>query len=149
MTRSTTSFHFPDVNVWLALSYQSHAHHGIAVEWFDSLPDSSRLCFCRITQLALLRLLTTEQIMGDEALTQRQAWSVYDSWLEDDRVVYVDEPPTLETRFRSLTQSQRPNPKEWPDSYLAAFAESAGFQIVTFDKGLRRRASGAILLSSE
>ena len=63
----------------MALSFQGHVHHDIAPEWFESLDDrdDARLCFCRITQLSLLRLITTEAVMRKhEVLSQRQAWDV-------------------------------------------------------------------------
>ncbi len=147
MKESTTSFLFPDLNVWLALSYESHIHHRVASAWFDSLLDSSRLCFCRMTQIGLLRLLTTEQIMNpQEVLTQRQAWLVYDQLLEDDRIVFIDEPADLEIAFRSASQLRRAAPKDWADSYLIAFARSAGFRLVTFDKAISRKANDVVLL---
>ncbi len=150
MRESTTSFLFPDLNVWLALSYESHVHHEFASAWFDSLPDSSRLCFCRMTQIGLLRLLTTEQIMtAEEVLTQRQAWQVYDQLLEDDRIVFTDEPAALENVFRTASQLRRAAPKDWADSYLIAFAQSAGYRLVTFDKAIGRKANSAILLTAE
>jgi uncharacterized protein len=146
MRRSTTLFLFPDINVWLALSYQAHQHHQIARNWFESLSDSSRLCFCRISQLGLLRLLTTESVMKTEILTQSDAWRVYDQWLDDERIVFTDEPATLEPLFRAASHGGRPATKEWTDAYLAAFAESAGFQLVTFDRGLHHRVLDGILL---
>lgn len=149
MTRSTTSFLFPDLNVWLALSYQAHVHHRIASAWFNSLSDSVRVCFCRMSQIGLLRLLTTEAIMtAEEVLNQKQAWRVYDQWLEDGRVIFLDEPAALEISFREASQLRRAAPKDWADSYLIAFAQSAGIQLVTFDQAIRRKASDTILLSS-
>ncbi|HEY1469200.1 MAG TPA: TA system VapC family ribonuclease toxin [Candidatus Acidoferrum sp.] len=148
MTKSTTSFLFPDLNVWLALSAQSHVHHGAATQWLEALSGSQRLCFCRFTQLGLLRLLTTAQLMGaDEVLSQMQAWNVYDEWLSDERAVYLDEPLELEKSFRALTQLRRAAPKDWADSYLIAFAQSAGIRLVTFDKAIGHRSSDTILLS--
>ncbi len=122
-------------------------HHGIALSWFKSLAESTRLCFCRITQMGLLRLLTTESIMETEVLTQMQAWGVYDRWLGDERMVFMDEPATLEQMFRAASHARRPATKEWTDAYLAAFAESAGFRLVTFDRGLHQRAHDGILLT--
>ena len=146
MRRSTTSFLFPDLNVWLALSYQAHRQHGQAVEWFNSLSDTVRICFCRVTQLGLLRMLTTEAVLRDEVLTQREAWQVYDRWLEDERVVFVEEPSMLEPTFRSLTRSSRASNKEWADSYLIAFSETGGFELVTFDKAMGRKSRNVLLL---
>jgi predicted nucleic acid-binding protein len=66
------SFLFPDVNVWLALTYGRHIHHATAARWLDGLTDAS-LYFCRFTQLGLLRLLTNEQVMAASVLNQRRA----------------------------------------------------------------------------
>ena len=85
MPRYLKSFLFPDVNVWVALSFQGHFHHDIARECFEALDDRDgvRLCFCRITQISFLRLITTEAVMGkDEVLSPRQACDVYDPWFE-------------------------------------------------------------------
>ncbi len=147
MTKSTTSFLFPDINVWLALSHQSHVHHRLASAWFESLSDSTRLCFCRMTQVGLLRLLTTEQVMNPgDPFTQHQAWRLYDGLLEDDRIVFVNEPDTLERSFRDSSQMRRAAPKDWADSYLIAFAQAAGFQLVTFDRAIRNKFSGSLYL---
>ncbi len=57
----------------MALSFQGHVHHNIAREWFELLDDrdDARLCFCRVTQLSFLRLITTEAVMGkDEVLSE-------------------------------------------------------------------------------
>ncbi len=147
MPRSSSSFLFPDINVWLALSYERHVHHSAARLWFEEQRDNSRLCFCRFTQLGLLRLLTTDAVMAEEVLTQLQAWHVYDSWMDDDRMVFLEEPSTIEPRFRVLTQHKQPAAKDWSDSYLSAFAATAGLRLVTFDRSLHKKLSNAELLS--
>jgi uncharacterized protein len=147
MPKSTNSFLFPDINVWLALSYQRHIHYPSARDWFEQLDDHSRVCFCRFTQLGLLRLLTTSAVMGeDEVLSQNEAWFVYDRWIEDDRVLYLEESSALEARFRALTRNERPAPKDWGDSFLCAFAETADLRLVTFDQGLRQKGANVLLL---
>jgi len=54
MPKYLKSFLFPDLNVWLALTFQGHFHHDIARGWFESLDAQveARLCFCRNTQLS-------------------------------------------------------------------------------------------------
>jgi hypothetical protein len=148
MPESTTSFLFPDINVWIALTYQGHIHHGRAAEWFSTIPADSRLFFCRFTQLGFLRLLTAEAVMGDELMNQRQAWQTYDLWLQDDRVACLDEPSGLERIFRNLTRLRRPATKDWADSYLCAFASASQLSLVTFDRSLSRKASNSRLLSA-
>jgi toxin-antitoxin system PIN domain toxin len=145
MPGSTTSL-FPDINVWVALTYEGHAHHRRAATWFATLAPDASLVFCRFTQLGLLRLLTTEAVMGDEVMTQPQAWAAYDLWLQDPRVELGDEPAGIEPRFRALTRLRQPATKDWADSYLAAFATVGELTLITFDRGLRTRASPVVVL---
>jgi hypothetical protein len=145
MPPSTTSL-FPDVNVWVALTYEGHTHHSNAAEWFATLPPDATLAFSRLTQLGLLRLLTADAVMSDEVMTQPQAWGAYDRWLQDPRVELVDEPAEIETRFRVLTRLRQAATKDWADSYLAAFATVGQLTLVTFDRGLRAKVKSAILL---
>jgi uncharacterized protein len=146
MPGSTTSF-FPDINVWVALTYEGHAHHPTAAAWFGTLRPDVRLVFCRLTQLGLLRLLTTEAVMGDEVMTQPQAWVTYDRWRQDPRVELVDEPAEVEARFRALTRVRQPAAKDWADSYLAAFATVDRLTFVTFDRGLRAKTRSMVVLA--
>jgi toxin-antitoxin system PIN domain toxin len=148
MPRYTRSSLFPDVNVWIALTYDRHAHHLAARNWLQALDRDARLFFCRFTQIGFLRLLTNEAVMGhDEVRGQAEAWGVYDRWIEDPRVLFVDEPRGMEPSFRSMSQLQRPAPKDWADSYLAAFAMVSEMTLVTFDQGFRTRIRDLIVLS--
>jgi uncharacterized protein len=145
MSAYSTSSVFPDLNVWIALSSTRHAHHRKAVEWLRGQEDV-RLIFCRYTQLGFLRLLTTEAVMGGDTLTQVQAWNEYDEWLKSGLAVLLEEPVQLEEIFRSFTRQVQSSPKEWADSYFAAFSVASGMRVVTFDRGLKSRLRDAILL---
>jgi len=146
MQRSTRSFLFPDVNVWIALTYRGHIHYNAARIWLDSVPDDSELCFCRLTQVGFLRLLTTPAVMGNRVMSQAAAWEVYDDWLENGRAGFIEEPPSIERIFRALSQSRQPTPKDWADSYISAFAQDSGLRLVTFDQALQRRTGGSLSL---
>jgi hypothetical protein len=37
---------FPDINVWVALTYEGHSHHSDAAQWFATLPPDARFAFC-------------------------------------------------------------------------------------------------------
>jgi uncharacterized protein len=78
---------------------------------------------------------------SDQVKSQRGAWNAYDSWLEDERVEFLDEPGGLDTQFRALTQSPHAPPKDWADSYLAAFAQLSRLTVVTFDRAFLLLAS--------
>ena len=140
-----TSF-FPDVNVWLALTYEHHAHHESAAQWLEGTEQS--VFFCRLTQLGLLRLLTNETLMAEDVLTQRKAWQAYRRWLDDERVSVHDEPDSarLESTFEELSTRSRRSTKRWTDAYLAAFARTAGLTLVTFDRALRTMPSVTVEL---
>lgn len=142
----TTSYLFPDINVWVALTHGGHVHHTIANDWYESLDEGVSFRFCRFTQLGFLRLLTASAVMGDDVLVQSEAWALYDRWLKDDRVEMLEEPSGLERPFRALTRSRQASPKAWGDAYLAAFAESSQLTLVTFDRAFRGKVRPLILL---
>lgn len=149
MRESSRLFLFPDINVWVALTYERHVHYNMAHNWFERLAPTARVFFCRLTQLGLLRLLTAPAVMGvDQARTQRDAWKAYDSWFEDGRVESLEEPGGLDTHFRALTQSPQASPKDWADSYLAAFAHVSRLTIVTFDQAFQNKAEDLLLLGT-
>lgn len=139
--------YFPDVNVWIALAYEGHQHHDSATTWLVGL-NGVAIYFCRFTQLGFLRLLTHPSVMGEDVRNQTEAWQAYDAFLQDERVSFHTEvePQRIESAFRGLTSGGRSFPQQWPDAYLAAFAQVAGFTLVTFDRGLRRMAAGASVL---
>jgi predicted nucleic acid-binding protein len=70
-----------------------------------------------------------------------------DRVFSDERVAFAAEPPEMEGAFRKLTSGDGSSPKAWADAYLAAFADQLRAQIVTFDKALAGKATGALLLS--
>lgn len=137
-----------DINAWVALSFDLHAHHAAAKQWYVAAPPSAKFVFCRQTQLGLFRIMTTTAVMGPEVLTQLECWQIYDRWIESGQVAWADEPQDMEVRLRALTSHAAASPKEWMDAYLAAFAETAGIQLVTFDRALAAKAKGAVLLGS-
>jgi hypothetical protein len=142
-----TSSIFLDVNVWLALSYPAHIHQATASTWFASVDESTVFVFCRQTQLSFFRLMTTEAVLGPDVISQTECWAIYDRWINAGKAVLAREPLAMEAALRKRTTSNSPSPKAWADAYLAAFAETAGLTLVTFDRTLAGQVKGAILLS--
>lgn len=139
--------YFPDINVWIALTYRGHQHHLAAATWFDHLRGDTA-GFCRLTQLGFLRLLTHPTVMGPEVKSQLQAWRSYDLLFSDARVTFYTEldPLAVEDEFRMLTTSTHFSPQQWPDPYLAGFAKAGNLILVTFDGALSKLAGGKVLL---
>jgi toxin-antitoxin system PIN domain toxin len=131
---------FPDLNVWVALSVAAHSHNARAWRWLDSLPLGTRLVFSRYTQIGLLRLLTNESVMGEQTLTLRRAWAVYDQWVEDMRVEFYPETAGLDAIFRETTRpvTAKAASKWVGDCYLLAYARHIHAALVTFDAALHR-----------
>lgn len=86
--------------------------------------------------------------MSTEVKNQAEAWQVYDRWLDDPHTVFLEEPLGLDPTFRDRSQQPHSAPKDWADSYLAAFASVSGLQIVTFDRAMRGKTSGVLLLAN-
>jgi uncharacterized protein len=147
-----TSLSFPDINVWLALLLEDHTHRRIALEWWDT-GEADSIAFCRITQLGVLRLLTTPAAMNGKPLTMNAAWKAHDRLYRDPRVVFLPEPASLEEPLRRLasggaasSSKNRWAPKLWAEGYLAAFASRSGATLVTFDRALASRSGNSVLL---
>jgi toxin-antitoxin system PIN domain toxin len=141
-----TSSVFPDINVWIALVFDQHRHHEDAVRWYNALDPFTIFAFCRHTQLGLFRLLSTDTVMGQNALSLRDCWQVYDEWIDTGQAVLLPEPAAMEDELRRRTSQAMVAPKLWADAYLAAFAEAAELTLVTFDRVLAGKVKGAVLL---
>ena len=133
---------FPDLNVWLALSDADHEHSEEAWNWMSSLSRDAWLIFSRYTQIGLLRLLTNSSVMGEQTLRLRDAWAVYDRWLEDPRVEFYPEPRGLDALFRQCTGpfAAQPATKAVGDCWLLAYSNGIDATLVTFDRALCRSA---------
>lgn len=91
-----------------------------------------------MTQQGFLRLASNPKVFGSSALTLADAWNAYDVVQCDPLIAYHEEPAGIEAAWRNLTNAHTFAPHVWNDAYLAAFALTAGLQIVTFDKGFSK-----------
>ena len=133
----------PDINVWIALSSDLHVHHGVAKSWFLSMPPRS-VAFCRVTQMGFLRLISNPKVMAGDAVTQRQAWTIYEELLRDQRVFFSPEHSELEPNWKRYSLFLLSGIPSWTDAYLAGFAKARSWQLVSFDRGFRRLQSDEI-----
>jgi toxin-antitoxin system PIN domain toxin len=125
-----------DVGVWLAAVWGRHVHYPVASEWFNQADD---MVFCRVTQMGLLRLLSTPAIMGGDAVDRSQAWRLFDQLRSDERVVWADEPEGLDAVWRVISARDDKSHKLWTEDYLAAFAQAGDLTLVTLDRKLPGR----------
>ncbi len=132
------TLYFPDLNIWLALSDVENSHSVIAWAWINGLEPDDRLIFSRYTQIGLLRLLTNSTVMGNQTLTLREAWDVYDRWLADPSVEFRPDPELVDESFRLVTEpfASKAASKWIGDCWLLAFARTTQSHLVTFDRAL-------------
>ncbi len=126
-----------DVNVWLAAAWARHVHHSIAKSFVDA--EGADMVFCRVTELAFLRLVTNRAVTGEDALTRRQAWDLLLALQNDPRIKFVPEPRGLAPLWIAFSKRDDRSHLLWTDDYLAAFAQTIGAELVTLDAGLRSR----------
>lgn len=100
--------------------------------------DEDEVLYCRITQIGLLRLLTTRAVMGSDCLTTGRAWDVYAQWLGDPKVRLGREPAEAEEWFRQASKPfwRQSSPKALGDCYLVALGRALHAKVVTLDRGL-------------
>ena len=141
------TLNFLDSNVWLALIWSRHVHSESARSWFDEASNNDeQFFFCRFTQITVLRLLTTDRVMGKDTSTMSEAWSLWDRIWADTRIAFLPEPDELEKEFRSRSRLSSQSPKVWADAYLLAFAAVAGLKFITFDHALQSRGADVLVL---
>lgn len=121
-----------DVSVWLPLSAPDHIHHLRARRYWDE-EASDELAFCRITALALLRLLTNRHILGDAVLNGESAWRALETWLAQSRITFISEPAGINELLEHWAGRFDLRGARWTDAYLAAFAAAGDCRLVTFD----------------
>lgn len=126
-----------DANVWLALAAEAHTHHQRARAYWEA-EAAPMSAFCRVTQLAFLRHLTNQFVMGDQRLSPLAAWKKLQEFLALPEIKCLPEPAGLDDQLRNFCNLGRTSPNLWTDAYLAAFAKCAGLRMVTFDQGFSR-----------
>ena len=126
-----------DVNVWLAASWARHRHHDLAKAWLDQEDDD--LAFCRVTEMAILRLVTNPTVTGRDVVTRKRAWELVELLMADPRVRFLQEPDGLKPLWVAFSKRDDRNHLLWTDDYLAAFAQTADAELVTLDRAFRTR----------
>ena len=76
-------------------------------------------------------------------MTVGDAFRVYEAWICDPHVEFLQEPAEVDTLFRFATAhvSRLSSPKALGDCYLLAVSQAAHARLVTFDAGLSRLAA--------
>ena len=129
-----------DANLWVALAFAAHPHHAIASRHFNARESSQPTAFCRVTQQAFLRLVSTPLIQwtyASRTITNATAWSKCQDLLALPQILWLDEPEGFEILWHRLAAISSASPKLWMDAYLAAFAIRHEVEFVTLDSDFK------------
>ena len=123
-----------DVNVWVALAHEDHAHHALAKRYWENSATET-IAFCRLTMLGFFRIITNGAAMSGQPFNAPEAWELYRSFLAAPNVTLVHEPARFEQRLAEMSDKKSFPSARWTDCALAAWALATGCRIVSFDKG--------------
>ncbi|MBM5828002.1 MAG: PIN domain-containing protein [Cyanobacteria bacterium M_surface_7_m2_040] len=126
-----------DSNVWLALSFLNHPHHGAARQALVSASHQAPWLLCRATQQSFLRLASTPVITAAydvSRLTNRDALQALEALMALHQVALIEEPPGVMECWARLGAISKAAPKLWMDAYLAAVAITGGWTLLSLDR---------------
>lgn len=124
----------PDVNVLLALAWQSHVHHDAAHAWFQQAAGDG-WATCLLTQSAFLRLSINPHVVhvATDCIVARELLA--DLTRHPHHRFLADSPPLTSDLFDPLA------PKihgygQMTDATLLFFARVSDVKLVTFDQSV-------------
>jgi toxin-antitoxin system PIN domain toxin len=101
-----------DANVWLALAVEAHTHHRRARTYWER-EAAPVAAFCRVTQMAFLRLLTNPSVMGSQVLSPSSASAKTADFLRLPEVELFDEPLGVHDAWERFATAGRISPNLW------------------------------------
>ncbi|MFI5384996.1 MAG: TA system VapC family ribonuclease toxin [Fimbriimonadales bacterium] len=133
----TAATDLPDVNVWVALSTPDHPMRPAAARYWREA-SAPNFAFSRVTALGLVRVVSSPTHFGGRSLDPADAWRAYAIWRLRPEVHLFEEPPHCDSLIEEWIHKGLVTARTWTDAYLAAFALSSGFRLVTFDQDFGR-----------
>ncbi len=126
-----------DVNVVFAIMVERHVHHAAAWKWWEKR-EAGSVGLCLPVRLGLLRLLTNRKAMENTPVNPDVALAAWDAMEADERTFDIGLPTSAgEACFRKNVAGRVPTPNLWTDALLAAWSETAGYRLSSFDGGFR------------
>ena len=133
----------PDVNVLVALMWESHLHHARARHWFAGLGDDV-VATCSVTQTGFVRVSSNPNVLTD-AISVREATAILSAlvhrpshrFLPDDRG-YIDNPLVPHDRLVGHRQVT--------DAHHLAIARAHDASVVSFDQGMKTLGDSSVNL---
>jgi toxin-antitoxin system PIN domain toxin len=124
-----------DVNLLMALLWESHEHHDIARGWFRTVNEFAT---CPVTQLGFARV-SSHPALG-YGMSPDEAFAVLRRLLADSRHRFV--PDDLSCDDRVVRTDWISSTNQVTDHYLVALARQHRVTLATFDEPLAARFAG-------
>jgi uncharacterized protein len=93
-----------------------HVDHAVTADWCRKEADD--IAFCRITQMGMLRLLSSPAITGEDAIDRSQAWRTYDQLWADERVIRGRFAAELDAVWQAISARDDKSHKLWTNPGL-------------------------------
>ena len=135
-----------DTNVLLADVLDFHVHHILAREWFFNQDSDTIFYLPRVVQISFLRLLSSESVLKEDAVTNQRAIEVWEKLLLDTRFQYLPDKNYTLQKWPFLGNKQKKDPKLWMDGYLAGLAIENSLVLVSLDKGFKKMKQDGLVL---
>jgi toxin-antitoxin system PIN domain toxin len=127
-----------DTNVLLADVLDFHVHHTLARQWFTTQESNTIFYLPRVVQISFMRLLTSESVLKEDAVTNQKAIEVWEELMFDTRFQYLADKNYKLIKWPFLGNKQKRDPKLWMDGYLAGLAIENSLVLVSLDKGFKK-----------
>jgi toxin-antitoxin system PIN domain toxin len=132
----------PDVNVLVALVWESHVHHAAARRWFGTRSDDS-FATCAMTQAGFVRVSSNPQALP-------QAISVGDAIANLTVLTHRDDHVFLADGYGfvgnpHIDHARIVGHRQVTDAVIVAVARQHGARVVTLDSGLAQLGGSDVL----
>ena len=124
-----------DVNLLMALLWESHEHHRTARAWLRRV---THFTTCPVSQLGFARV-SSHPLLG-YSMSPDQTFSVLRRFLSDPRHRFV--PDDLSCEDRVVRTDLMGGANQVTDHYLVALARQHGLSVATFDEPLAKTFAG-------
>ena len=127
----------PDLNVWLALACVDHSHHKQALQYWEQ-QAASRVLFCTVTAVGLVRLVQQPKVMGTAVMAGADASELLEAFCRQPGVSLAAPEHDGFDLFHQLLRNGELPARLCTDAYLAALAIANGWRLVSFDQDFQR-----------
>lgn len=129
-----------DTNLLVYATFVDAPEHDRTRDWLETRlaqPDET-VALCWPVVYAFLRLITSARVLGEHALTVREAWAVVAAYLEQPGVRVVEAGDGHKAIAADLAGTPGLRSDDVPDIEIAALAIEHGLVLATHDHGFRR-----------